>query len=196
MSDRFFRGWGGSVLSAALSSSMIGSALGVLVDTEGGAALLTVPGWFCVLGAGGMRLGPGRDGFVHVPAWPVSREQASAAYEHCYPGALGQLGIPVSAGTQPQAWANWLTTTSVKFGKAGWRRQCRQTACRCGLTMASASWVCRQSLVGVRGWHRRGVGCGRCVRSEGPRGAGQSTRRVGSGSAAGCGDGVSTLQPR
>lgn len=35
--------------------------------------------------------------------------RANAAYEHCYPGSLEQLGIPVSVGTQPDAWTDWLT---------------------------------------------------------------------------------------
>lgn len=34
----------------------------------------------------------------------------NAVYERCYPGALAQLGIPDSVGTDPQAWTKWLTT--------------------------------------------------------------------------------------
>ncbi|MBP2329342.1 hypothetical protein JOF56_009727 [Kibdelosporangium banguiense] len=41
---------------------------------------------------------------------PTDATQVNAIYENRYPGALAQLGIPTEIGTDPTAWARWLTT--------------------------------------------------------------------------------------
>lgn len=43
---------------------------------------------------------------------PRYATHVNTIYEHCYPGALAQLGIPLAIGTDPAAWTQWLTAAA------------------------------------------------------------------------------------